>query len=104
MASASTAAAPAVAIAADSYVLVLGIDKGVEALTGKSATEWVSDAVVNVGEVVVDGDVKLGRAVAAKTCQAGEFVINTAVKAGEAVVGKAKDCYNAVANWLDSIF
>ena len=51
LAAAGIAAAP-VAVAAVAGLAVVGINAGVEALTGKSATEWVSDAVVDVGSAV----------------------------------------------------
>lgn len=41
-------AAPVV-VAAATGVAVAGINAGVEALTGKSATEWVSDAILDTG-------------------------------------------------------
>ena len=51
-------AAPAV-VAIATGVALDGINAGVEALTGESATEWVSDAVLNkacaVGSAVKDG-------------------------------------------------
>lgn len=51
-------AAP-VAVAVVTGVAIAGINAGVEALTGKSATEWVSDAVLDtasaVGNAVADG-------------------------------------------------
>lgn len=51
-------AAP-VAVAVATGVAIAGINAGVEALTGKSATEWVSDAILDtasaVGNAVADG-------------------------------------------------
>ena len=51
-------AAPAV-VAAATGLAIAGINAGVEALTGKSATEWASDAIIDtavfVGNAVVDG-------------------------------------------------
>lgn len=51
-------AAPAV-VAVATGVAIAGINAGVEALIGQSATEWVSDTILNaasaVGDVVADG-------------------------------------------------
>lgn len=51
-------AAP-VAVAVATGVAIAGINAGVEALTGKSATEWVSDAILDtasaIGDAVSDG-------------------------------------------------
>lgn len=53
------AVAAPVVVAATTGFAVAGINAGVEALTGKSATEWVSDAVLDtastVGSAVSDG-------------------------------------------------
>lgn len=53
------AVAAPVVVAATTGLAIAGINAGVEALTGKSATEWVSDAVLDtaaaVGSAVADG-------------------------------------------------
>jgi len=53
------AVAAPVVVAAATGLAIAGINAGVEALTGKSATEWVSDAVLDtaaaVGNAVADG-------------------------------------------------
>lgn len=56
-------AAP-VAVAAATGVAIAGINAGVEALTGKSATEWVSDAVLDTASVVGNAVVNGAKAVA----------------------------------------
>lgn len=53
------AVAAPVVVAAATGLAIAGINAGVEAITGKSATEWVSDAVLDtaaaVGNAVADG-------------------------------------------------
>lgn len=46
-------AAPAIVVVAASTVAVTAINAGVEAITGKTATEWVSDAIIDTGEAAV---------------------------------------------------
>ena len=45
-------AMPGVVVVAASGALVAGVNAGVKALTGKSATEWVSDAILDTGEAI----------------------------------------------------
>jgi len=45
-------AAPGIAVVAISGAAVMLINGGVEALTGKTATEWISDAVLDTGEAI----------------------------------------------------
>lgn len=47
-----TVAAPGVVVVAASGAIVAGINAGVQALTGKSATEWVSDTILDAGEAI----------------------------------------------------
>lgn len=50
---AAAPAAPAVVVVAASTLAVTAINAGVEAITGKTATEWVSDAIIDTGEAAV---------------------------------------------------
>lgn len=45
-------AAPGVLVVAASGAVVAGVNAGIKALTGKSATEWVSDAILDTGEAI----------------------------------------------------
>jgi len=47
-----TVAAPGVVVVAASGAVVAGLNAGVKALTGKTTTEWISDAVLNTGEAI----------------------------------------------------
>lgn len=47
-----TVAAPGVVVVAASGLLVAGVNAGVKALTGKTTTEWISDAVLDTGEKI----------------------------------------------------
>lgn len=47
-----TVAAPGVLVVAASGAVVAGLNVGVEALTGKSTTEWISDAILDTGEAI----------------------------------------------------
>lgn len=47
-----TVAAPGVVVVAASGAIVAGLNAGVEALTGKTTTEWVSDTILDVGEAI----------------------------------------------------
>lgn len=47
-----TVAAPGLLVTAVSGLAIAGINAGVRALTGKSATEWASDAILDAGEAV----------------------------------------------------
>lgn len=49
---AGTVAAPGIAVVAATGLVVSGVNAGVEALTGKTTTEWVSDAILDGCEVV----------------------------------------------------
>ena len=49
---AGTTAAPAIVVAGVSTLIVTGVNAGVEAITGKTATEWASDAILDAGEAV----------------------------------------------------
>lgn len=51
-----TVAAPGIIVVAATGIAVTGINAGVKALTGKPATEWVSDAIL-------DGGIAIGKAV-----------------------------------------
>ncbi len=50
-----TVAAPAVLVTAASGLVIAGVDAGVKALTGKNATEWVSDAILDTGAAIGKG-------------------------------------------------
>lgn len=43
-------AAPGILVVAASGAIVTGLNVGAEALTGKTSTEWISDAILNTGE------------------------------------------------------
>lgn len=47
-----TVAAPAVVVVALSGLVVSGLNAGVRALTGKTATEWISDTILDAGEAI----------------------------------------------------
>ena len=47
-----TVAAPGVVVVAASGAVVAGLNAGVKALTGKTTTEWISDAVLDTGEAI----------------------------------------------------
>ncbi len=47
-----TVAAPGVLVVAASGAIVAGINAGVKALTEKTTTEWVSDAILDAGEAI----------------------------------------------------
>jgi len=47
-----TVAAPGVVVVAISGAVVAGLNAGVKALTGKTTTEWISDAILDTGEAV----------------------------------------------------
>ena len=51
---------PGIAVTAISGAIVAGVNVGVEALTGKSATEWISDTVLDMGEAALT---KVGNAI-----------------------------------------
>lgn len=47
-----TVAAPGVVVVAVSGAVVAGLNAGVKTLTGKTTTEWISDAVLDTGEAI----------------------------------------------------
>ena len=47
-----TTAAPAILVAGLSCIVTAGINAGVETFTGQTATEWISDGVLDVGESI----------------------------------------------------
>lgn len=47
-----TVAAPGVVVVAASGAVVASLNAGVKALTGKTTTEWISDAVLDTGEAI----------------------------------------------------
>lgn len=49
---AGTAAAPELLVVAATGLVVAGINAGVKAITGKSATEWLSDVILDAGEAI----------------------------------------------------
>ena len=63
------AAAPGVAVVALSGLAFAGINAGVKAMTGKSTTEFISDAILDTGEAV-------GKAVGNAVKSAGDTVAN----------------------------
>lgn len=76
---------PPVLIAAAAGLGLYGINKGVEAWTGQSATEWITDGVIATGEAMYNGAVFVGET----------FV--TGVKA----IGQG--C-QAIGNWVSGLF
>lgn len=48
-------APPVIVVTAASTLAIAGINAGVKAITGKTATEWVSDAVLDTGDAIVKG-------------------------------------------------
>ncbi|MBD5479348.1 MAG: hypothetical protein HDR14_08680 [Lachnospiraceae bacterium] len=86
-------AAPVVAVVALTGLTTTLIGAGVKALTGQSVTEWVSDIIVDAGEVVVK--------------KAGEVVGAVGKAAGKAAkeVGKAvNNVGKAVGKWFGKLF
>lgn len=69
-----TVAAPGVVVVAASGAIVAGLNAGVEALTGKTTTEWVSDTILDVGEAI-----------------------------GSAMSDAAKNVTSAVGNWFEKL-
>ncbi|MBR2038594.1 MAG: hypothetical protein IKA09_12855 [Lachnospiraceae bacterium] len=69
-----TVAAPGVVVVAASGAIVAGLNAGVEALTGKTTTEWVSDTILDVGEAI-----------------------------GSAVSDVAQNVTSAVGNWFEKL-
>lgn len=55
-------AAPGVIVVATSGAIVAGLNTGVKALTGKTATEWASDMILDTGEDIINS---VGNAIAA---------------------------------------
>jgi hypothetical protein len=55
-------AAPGVIVVATSGAIVAGLNTGVKALTGKTATEWASDMILDTGEDIINS---VGNAVTA---------------------------------------
>ena len=51
---------PGIAVTAISGAILTGLNVGVEALTGQSATEWISDAILDLGGAALS---KIGSAV-----------------------------------------
>lgn len=49
-----TTAAPGLVVVAAGGLIVAGVNAGVEALTGQTVTEWVSDSIIDFGESVGD--------------------------------------------------
>lgn len=47
-----TVAAPGIVVAAAGGAVIAGVNAGVEYLTGKTATEWVSDTILDAGEAI----------------------------------------------------
>lgn len=47
-----TVAAPGLVVVAASGAIVAGTNAGVKALTGKNATEWISDGILDTGEAI----------------------------------------------------
>lgn len=47
-----TVAAPGIVVVAVSGAIVAGLNAGVKALTGKTTTEWISDAILDTGEAI----------------------------------------------------
>ena len=53
VAACSTVALPGVVVTAAAGLVIAGVNAGIKACTGKTATEWVSDAILDTGEKVV---------------------------------------------------
>ncbi len=88
-------AAPVV-VAAASCVAVAGINAGVEALTGKSATEWISDTVLNIAEGAGNELVNGAQA-------AGEWAWNTVTDVGKNIGDGISNGADAVVKWFDGM-
>lgn len=69
-----TFAVPGVAVVALSGVVAAGLNAGVKALTGKTTTEWISDAILDTGESI-----------------------------GKAVGNAAKKVSNSIGNWYQRL-
>ena len=69
-----TVAAPGVVVVAASGAIIAGLNAGVEALTGKTTTEWVSDTILDAGEAI-----------------------------GSAVGDVAKNVTNSVGDWFEKL-
>lgn len=84
--------APAVAIAAVGGLAVSGINAGIKALTGKTATEHISDFVMDFVESPADAVKNVGKAVASGVSKAAD-----AVKSGVKSIG------NKIGNCIKSL-
>ncbi len=85
VAACTTVALPGVVVTAAAGLLVAGVNAGVKALTGKSTTEWASDAILDAGEAVVN---TVGKA---------------AKKVSNAIGDAANGVKNAVGGWFKKL-
>ncbi len=49
---AGSVAVPGVVVVAASGAIIAGVNAGVQALTGKSTTEWISDGILDTGKAI----------------------------------------------------
>ena len=54
VAACTTVALPGVVVTAAAGLVVAGVNAGIKACTGKTGTEWVSDAILDTGEKVIN--------------------------------------------------
>lgn len=54
VAACSTVALPGVVVTAAAGLVVAGVNAGIKVLTGQTATEWISDGILNLGEKAID--------------------------------------------------
>lgn len=54
---------PGILVTAASGAVIAGVNAGITALTGKSATEWVSDTILDVGSAIGKGAQKAAKAI-----------------------------------------
>lgn len=69
-----TMAAPGVLVVATSGAIIAGLNTGVEFMTGKTTTEWISDGILDTGEAI------------------GNMVSNT-----------AKNVSNSIGSWFEKL-